>query len=277
MLRRFEVSPVCDRCPVRPWRDRGCRRRKADCRARLRLPSGANSCARDKRCPDQSSRRPRRAWSHAIRAARDDEPVHGFHAPAVRHEFRGEPIEQLRMRRRAPVAAKIRRRGDEAAAEVAQPNVVHRHARGERVSAIWPPSARTRAGDRAASRIVFRRTRFEVGRGRACSFLLGSPAPFRLPSVFFFAASSSLAAFSAFLAALVRRSPGRGFSALMALAASRLCLTSVCALSPDAPSASLRLTASSRCAVDASWRLPSIRRNLSCPRPRSLPRARCQQ
>ena len=41
-----------------------------------------------------------------VRRRRDDQPDHLLHAPAARHEFRGQPVEQFRMRRAARPACR---------------------------------------------------------------------------------------------------------------------------------------------------------------------------
>src|SRR2546430_10286019 len=89
--------------------------------------------------------------------------MHRFHAPILSHEFGGEPVEQLRMRRRASVAAKIRRRRNDAPPKMPQPEVVHGYSRSERVVAICHPTRKRQTASGAGRRIGLCRARF-VGR-----------------------------------------------------------------------------------------------------------------
>ena len=59
--------------------------------------------------------------------------MHRLETPALVDELPGQPVEQLGVRRAATEFSKITRRLDDAATEVAVPQAVHHHARGERV------------------------------------------------------------------------------------------------------------------------------------------------
>ena len=75
------------------------------------------------------------------------------------------------MRRGAAVAAKIRRRGHDALAEMAEPQVVHRYAGGKRVRAVGHPAGECEATPGAAGGISVHRARF-VGCGYDFEILL---------------------------------------------------------------------------------------------------------
>ena len=68
-----------------------------------------------------------------VGAAGDDEAVELFHRPAGALEFDGEPVEQLRVRRRFALVAEVFERGDEATAEKGLPLAVHGHTGGQRI------------------------------------------------------------------------------------------------------------------------------------------------
>ena len=59
--------------------------------------------------------------------------MHVLHAPAGRHEFIRQIIEQLGMRGTLAHAAEIVRRSDDSAAEVILPHAIHHHPRGKRI------------------------------------------------------------------------------------------------------------------------------------------------
>ena len=65
--------------------------------------------------------------------------VHLFHAPALLHEFRGQPIQEFRVGRRGAGLPEIADRPHDAVAEVLFPDSVHHHARGQRVFRIREP------------------------------------------------------------------------------------------------------------------------------------------
>ena len=67
------------------------------------------------------------------------QPVHCLHAPALRHEFRGQPVQQFRMGGRHSGAAEIRDACHDAAAEMAQPDLVHHDARRQRMIGLRQP------------------------------------------------------------------------------------------------------------------------------------------
>ena len=68
-----------------------------------------------------------------------DQLVHALERPFARDQFRGEPIEQLRMRRRATLEAEVVRRAHDALPEVMQPQAVDHYTRGERMIGAGDP------------------------------------------------------------------------------------------------------------------------------------------
>ncbi len=64
---------------------------------------------------------------HLIRAGEHDQPVQRLEPPARLDQFAGQPIEQLRMRRRRAQVAEIVRRTDDAAAEMMLPDAIGHH------------------------------------------------------------------------------------------------------------------------------------------------------
>ena len=126
------------------------------------------------------------AAASSIRRARHDEPVQVLHAPARLAELRREPIEQLRVRGPRAAAAEVVHGAHERLAEVPAPDVIHRHARGERVVARGDPLGERPAPPRARRRIrrreggvirgVLRQRRLGIGdhflRGGECGVRL---------------------------------------------------------------------------------------------------------
>ena len=86
----------------------------------------------------------------AVGGAEHDGPDELLPAPAVFHERRREPVEQFRMRRTLAAHAEVGHGAHESFAEQTRPDVVHGHARGERILRGSRASARGRGG-RAAS------------------------------------------------------------------------------------------------------------------------------
>ena len=99
--------------------------------------------------------------------------LEGYGGYRRRHEFCREPIEQLRMRRRLPIASKIRGRWHNPTTEMPQPDVVHRHARGQRVVTAGKPMRKSKPPPAARRRIDFRRTRLVKDGGSGLKFLFG--------------------------------------------------------------------------------------------------------
>src|SRR5262245_37108935 len=85
-------------------------------------------------------------------------------APVMFHQFDGEPVEQLGMRRRRAFAAEIEDRGDERLAEVASPEMIYRHAGRERIVPIGDPLCErgSPAGARGWERFGPRRIGLEI-------------------------------------------------------------------------------------------------------------------
>src|SRR3954466_11171176 len=59
--------------------------------------------------------------------------MNGLEAPLLRHEFGGQPIEQLRVGGQGPLRAKIIFGFDNAASEIFLPDSIDHDARGERI------------------------------------------------------------------------------------------------------------------------------------------------
>ena len=102
--------------------------------------------------------------------AGDDEPVNVSQAPVVRDEFAGEPVEQRGVGRRAGGFAEVRGGRHEARAEVSCPEVIHRHARGERILRVRQPARESQPASAALRGIggdfaglVFRSQRLRAG------------------------------------------------------------------------------------------------------------------
>src|SRR5207247_5355248 len=91
-----------------------------------------------------------------------DQPMHGFDAPALRHEFTGEPIEEFGMRRSRATRAEIARRGHETPTEMMLPEAVDQDAGGERVGRTGKPVGKRRSPARGSRP---EETRFRLGGG----------------------------------------------------------------------------------------------------------------
>ena len=75
--------------------------------------------------------------------------MHGLEAPLLVHELDRQPVEQRRVARGAAVLAELEHRRHDRLAEVAHPEVVHRHPRGQGVRGVGNP-AREREAPAAA-------------------------------------------------------------------------------------------------------------------------------
>src|SRR5206468_10430080 len=87
-------------------------------------------------------------------------------------------VEELRMRRRAPAAAKISRGRNDAPPKMPQPKVVHGYSRRERVVAICHPTRKRQTASSAGRRISLCRARFVGGDRNRLKFLLRSSQSF---------------------------------------------------------------------------------------------------
>jgi len=76
----------------------------------------------------------------AIRGRRDDQPVHRLHAPSPRDHLRGEPVEELRMRRRTAIEAEVARRLDQSRPEVRLPEPIDDDAGEQWVARVGDPA-----------------------------------------------------------------------------------------------------------------------------------------
>jgi curved DNA-binding protein CbpA len=85
----------------------------------------------------------------AIDRAGDQQPMQRLHAPALVHQFRGQPVEQGWVQRRGAVSAKVEHPGHERLSEVAQPDVVHRHPCRQRIVPMSDPAGKRQASARA--------------------------------------------------------------------------------------------------------------------------------
>ena len=74
-----------------------------------------------------------------------DQAVQGFDVPAAGDEFLGQPVKELRMRRRRCLRAEVVGVLDEAAAEMSLPDAVDDHAGHERIGRIGEPAGERRA------------------------------------------------------------------------------------------------------------------------------------
>src|SRR5262249_47398480 len=86
--------------------------------------------------------------AHPVSLRSDDQAMNALHAPAALHELHGEPVEQLRMRRQLAVLAEISNAGNDRAAEMTQPDMVHCNSRGKRIFTAGDP---TREGKAAST------------------------------------------------------------------------------------------------------------------------------
>src|SRR5207249_9076303 len=88
--------------------------------------------------------------AHAVRVAREDEPMQFLDRPAVIDEPACEPVEELRMRGLLAHDSEVAGCADQSFPEVMLPDAVHDDARGERiVRAGEPPGQRQPAQARA--------------------------------------------------------------------------------------------------------------------------------
>ena len=81
----------------------------------------------------------------AVGGGGHDQPQHFLHAPAIAHEFRGQPIQQLRVGGRRALRSEIFAGLHNAAAEQLLPVAIHRDARGERVVVGYQPVGQAQA------------------------------------------------------------------------------------------------------------------------------------
>ena len=86
----------------------------------------------------------------AIRRRQHHQSLNRFDMPTIGHELRGQPIQQLRMRRVSPHRAKIVRRRHNALAEMILPQPIDNHPRRQRVIVTRQPFGQRRS---AAGRI----------------------------------------------------------------------------------------------------------------------------
>src|SRR5262245_50539123 len=107
--------------------------------------------------------------------------MHGFHAPATRHELTGEPVEQLRKQGSFAHFSKVARRADNSFSEMMLPDAGHHHAGGERILGLRQPLGKsTPAPGGLSSRgwrgeNVFRRAGYrEYARNHERTFGLGT-------------------------------------------------------------------------------------------------------
>jgi hypothetical protein len=102
-----------------------------------------------------------------IRRRRDDQPNHLLPAPTALAEFRGEVVEQLRMRWTFTQGAEIFGGRDDAPPKQILPDMVHRDARGEWILRIHQPTCEIKAiglGVPRLARMNYRqRTRLHLG------------------------------------------------------------------------------------------------------------------
>src|SRR5258706_221657 len=63
-----------------------------------------------------------------------------FHAPAVLHEFRSQPVVQLGMLWRRAAPAKVENGRDERRVEMSRPDMIHSDTSGERIFAAGHPT-----------------------------------------------------------------------------------------------------------------------------------------
>ena len=89
----------------------------------------------------------------AVGVGADDEAVQVLHAPAALDEFHGQPVQERLLGRRWRASSKVGDRFDERPAEVAQPDVVDRDPRGERIPWIDDPPGEGGAAAGARLRI----------------------------------------------------------------------------------------------------------------------------
>ena len=82
----------------------------------------------------------------------DDQLVHRLQAPFPLDELDGQPVEQFRVGRRFALGAEVLARLDEAAAEEARPEPIHRHAAGQRVVRVDQPAGQAQAVGRLPGR-----------------------------------------------------------------------------------------------------------------------------
>ena len=85
-----------------------------------------------------------------VGARAQDQPLHGFDAPALRNEFAGEPIEKFGMRRSRAARAEIAWRGHETPTEMMLPEAVDQDAGGERVGRTGKPVGQRRSPARGS-------------------------------------------------------------------------------------------------------------------------------
>src|SRR3954469_19997138 len=71
--------------------------------------------------------------------------MHLFKIPPFFHKSASQPIQKFGVRRFSPLSAEVLRRVDEAAAEVALPDLIHQYASGQRVLSIDKPAGEHQA------------------------------------------------------------------------------------------------------------------------------------
>ena len=72
------------------------------------------------------------------------------------HEIGGQPVEDILMERRGRAAAKVGQVRYEWLAEVTGPDMVHQHARGQRVFRVRYPARQRQTASRAGGWVRFR-------------------------------------------------------------------------------------------------------------------------
>lgn len=77
-----------------------------------------------------------------------------FHIPMIRNQLGRQPIEKLRMCRSSPVQTEVLGTCDERLAEVAAPQMIHRHTRRSRIGGVGNPLRECRATACARFRVL---------------------------------------------------------------------------------------------------------------------------
>ena len=76
-----------------------------------------------------------------------------LHAPVVLHEFDGQPVEQLGVRRRSPFAAEVKHRRHQRLAHVPSPDMIDGDPRRQRMTRVGQPFREGGAAAGAGRRI----------------------------------------------------------------------------------------------------------------------------
>ena len=159
MLRRYTSSPFVSSIsgpPIVSIELAG--EREHDCRARLPLPGGGRSYATDTYCRD----RPWLAETSAVQpedcslvsARSHHQTMDRLHVPVAIHELDREPVQQFRMRRRFSALAEVEYGGDQRLAEVAQPDVIDRDPRRQRIVLRGDPAGEREPPAGTGSRVL---------------------------------------------------------------------------------------------------------------------------